>query len=60
MKSLHRLLPGNEKAFKTTTRIMDNFEDLNDERMQDIYWTQSTLMKAMPKMGPKVKKMKSR
>ncbi|HEX8562498.1 MAG TPA: hypothetical protein VF676_05905 [Flavobacterium sp.] len=60
MKSLHRPIPGNEKAFKATTRVMDNFEDLYDEKLQDMYWTQSTLMKAMPKVGPKIKKMKSR
>ena len=60
MKSLLRPIPGNEKAYKATTRVIDNFEDLYDENMQNIYWTKSTLMKAMPKGGTKVKKMKSR
>ena len=59
MKPLQRPIPGNERAFKATTRAMDNFEDLYDEKLQDVYWTESTLMKARPKLGPKVRKMKA-
>lgn len=60
MKPLQKPIPVKERAFKATTRVIDNFEDLYDEKLQSMYWTENTLMKAMPKMGSKVRKMKSR
>ncbi len=38
----------------------DSFEDLNDESFQSIQWNPGILRKALPKDGPKIKKMKTR
>ena len=59
MKPLQRPIHGNDRAFKSSTRAIDNFEDLDDEKFQDVFWTESTLMKARPKTGTKVRKMKA-
>ncbi|MBF6608957.1 MAG: hypothetical protein ITG00_09490 [Flavobacterium sp.] len=48
------------KILKATARI-ENIEDLFEEdSLQNVYWTERALSKAMPKAGIKVKKMKSR
>ena len=59
MKSAPRPMAANERALKSKARI-ENFEELFDEKIQNIYWTDTTLLKAMPKPGVKIKKMKSR
>ncbi len=55
MKSSIRLHSENPKIFKTHV----NFDDLDDDRLQNMHWTKSTIMKAMPKGEIKVRKMKS-
>ena len=55
MKSSFRVNSENPKAFKTQV----NFDDLDDDRLQHMRWTKSTLMKAMPKGESKIRKMKS-
>ncbi|HEX8268972.1 MAG TPA: hypothetical protein VF581_03690 [Flavobacterium sp.] len=59
MKSVQRTTANNARAFKPKPRAIENFEDLYDESLQDVHWTERALLKAMPKAGVKIKKMKS-
>jgi hypothetical protein len=60
MKFLHRAMPANERAFKAKIRNTETFEDLFDDQFQNMYFTETALLKAMPKSEQKVKKMKPR
>jgi hypothetical protein len=59
MKTLQRPAAGFEKAFKAKNKSIENFEDLYDEKLQDVHWTERAFLKAMPKAGVKIKKMKN-
>lgn len=60
MKLLPNNLPQNKRSVKTKSKQPKNFDDLLDDGFQNMYWTESTLLKALPKAEVKIKKMKSR
>lgn len=47
------------KSFKSLAKNHNITDLYEDELLQNIYWNERALFKAMPKSAPKVRKMKS-
>ncbi|HEU0137011.1 MAG TPA: hypothetical protein VFQ50_06940 [Flavobacterium sp.] len=61
MKFSHATTANHARPLKAKTAKIENIEDLyEDDGLRHVQWTERALMKAMPKAGIKVKKMKSR
>lgn len=60
MKLIHNSMSQNKRNVKAKSKQPKNFDDLLDDEFQNMYWTESTLLKALPKAEVKIKKMKSR
>lgn len=60
MKFSHATSAPQFRPVKAKTAKIENIEDLfEDDGLQNVMWTERALLKAMPKSGVKVKKMKS-
>ena len=61
MKFSHATNTSSVRPMKAKATKIENIEDLyENDGLQHVQWTERALMKAMPKAGVKIKKMKSR
>ena len=61
MKFPHPATAPQFRPLKAKTAKIENIEDLfEDDGLQNVQWTERALLRAMPKTGVKVRKMKSR